>query len=320
MSPSASKDSRRTGLIERFVLNWQILRPHIENLPTHFDQAEIFICPLCHRVFTKDKWQDLTLEHVPPERVGGKAIVVTCAACNSISGFTLDTHLVREQDFLDFGDGLPGSSLVGEYSVNDVPHKLWARFSFGPHGEWIVEGDPHPKRTNPEYLQEAMDSLEETSWKDFRMKFYFKGHNRRRMCLSLLRAAYLWGFATFGYIFLFNPHMERIRQQFADPTQDLIDCGVLEGDFSSAGIGVNIIREPTELRSYLVVFELPSKLGTLRRKAMVLPAPFEDSLDVYKQLKDRSHSTVSLKLTYVNGDFDMNQDPRILIKLWEELG
>lgn len=317
MSASPSDKLQPTNLLEGFVINWQKLRPNLQNLPTRLDQEDIFICPLCHEVFPRNKWSGLTLEHVPPESVGGKGIAITCAPCNHNSGSKLDSHLVHEQGFLDFMEGIPYASVDVRYSVNELAYPLTGRLSFGPSGEWLLVGDP--KRTNPTYLEDTIASLKKRE-RNGRINFRFKGHNQRRARLSLLRAAYLWGFASLGYIFLFNNHLENVRQQITNPLEENEhEVGILKADFSSEYVGVNIIREPRELRSYLIVFELRSQLGTLRRRGIVLPAPIEDGIGIYERLKEFSGSLTSLQVTHFGPDYDFNQDPFSLLKLWAEL-
>jgi len=59
----------------------------------------VYVCPLC---ITRDRLQafhrealataQLTVEHLPPRRAGGRPLVLTCAACNHGAGTALDAH------------------------------------------------------------------------------------------------------------------------------------------------------------------------------------------------------------------------------------
>src|SRR5687768_7531003 len=66
------------------VLALQMARP---------GSARVYRCPLCLQDFPAPDPQAVTFEHVPPESVGGRELVLTCALCNNESGTRLDKHL-----------------------------------------------------------------------------------------------------------------------------------------------------------------------------------------------------------------------------------
>jgi hypothetical protein len=303
-------------LIERIAANWQRLRPKLQGLPMILDQDNIFICPLCYQVFPREQWSGLTLEHVPPKAVGGKGITITCKPCNNNMGANIDSHLAREQNFMDFLEGVPGASWDGTYSVNDLPHRLWASFARGNKGEWIILGNP--KYTDPAQLQDAMNAFENVQWQDFRWHLQMKGPNPRRAQIALLRAAYLWGFACLGYPFLFNRHIELVRQQIVNPSQELLpNLPVLKGEFTEDQIGVSLIREPLEMRSYLIVVPLRSKSNVIRRKGVILPAPIQDGLRIYEHSEDQRGFSRTMQLTRITKDYDMNYAPFDYLRIWD---
>ena len=71
-----------------------------ENIP----YRPFYVCPQCLNAFPESAllagW--LTQEHVPPESVGGKKIVLTCKNCNNTAGHSTDADMRREADILDF--------------------------------------------------------------------------------------------------------------------------------------------------------------------------------------------------------------------------
>lgn len=71
-----------------------------------------YVCPLCLTAFSEraltdvvDPQERLTYEHVPPESVGGKRMLLTCGACNSDAGTEIDGHMRLEADTYDFMKG-----------------------------------------------------------------------------------------------------------------------------------------------------------------------------------------------------------------------
>ena len=78
---------------------------------TSIDQ-EYYCCPLCQRLFIFQAVEEgiLTLEHAPPEKVGGKALALTCKACNSISGYSIDAAVVNRERMLDAAKAITGQN------------------------------------------------------------------------------------------------------------------------------------------------------------------------------------------------------------------
>jgi hypothetical protein len=49
-------------------------------------EGNLYACPICLRTFGRDQVDHLSEEHVPPQSLGGKVIVLTCRRCNSEGG------------------------------------------------------------------------------------------------------------------------------------------------------------------------------------------------------------------------------------------
>ena len=76
-----------------------------------------YACPTCCEVFFEKDLSPqlplyLTLEHVPPESMGGKGMTLTCNKCNSKSGSDLDKVLLTYLEELDFKTFLPNSKIL----------------------------------------------------------------------------------------------------------------------------------------------------------------------------------------------------------------
>jgi hypothetical protein len=52
------------------------------------------------------KTGELTLEHVPPEAVGGRGILLTCKSCNNTAGHTVDAAVVGRGRLFQLGNSL----------------------------------------------------------------------------------------------------------------------------------------------------------------------------------------------------------------------
>ena len=66
-----------------------------------------YVCPTCLVAWPEAALQArvLTAEHVPPESIGGKVLVLTCARCNHQAGHEVDSHLRKEADLYEFATG-----------------------------------------------------------------------------------------------------------------------------------------------------------------------------------------------------------------------
>lgn len=81
-----------------------------------------YVCPICLRAYGEDalKLGYLTLEHVPPRKLGGRPIVLTCWKCNN-SASQSDSHARNLEDILEFASGFPrsGYPLMCHYRTSD---------------------------------------------------------------------------------------------------------------------------------------------------------------------------------------------------------
>jgi len=64
----------------------------------------VYPCPTCGRHFDKNDLESgqLTLEHVPPESLGGTATILPCRVCNNTAGHTIDAEAASRQAPSDF--------------------------------------------------------------------------------------------------------------------------------------------------------------------------------------------------------------------------
>ena len=79
-----SNKNKRESIIEACSKQIESI-PFITSDGVEFHMADAYICPLCQHVYAIAH-EALTLEHVPPESVEGKPILVTCKACNNSQG------------------------------------------------------------------------------------------------------------------------------------------------------------------------------------------------------------------------------------------
>ena len=274
-------------------------RVHIEP-----DESDVFVCPLCFEYFTRQEvlTEDsensaASIEHVPPKALGGKERTLTCKWCNTESGHALDSHLIHKLALDDFLEGVPGSSVDAQVELNDEI-KLNASLELKEARRLHIRYDR--KRSDPKEAAK-LSKLERlptisVSFRGSRGKVY---EQRRPEC-ALLRIAYLWAFSEFGYGFVMSDSLKYIRGQIKFPEKEILPVwGIARrNDFPDKCLGVNIITEPKELQSFLIVFDVYSSLRKYRY-GVVLPGPTNPGPKIYEWLQGPS-STTDYKISLIH--------------------
>jgi hypothetical protein len=98
--------ANKEQLYKLYSDNLEILRTD-PRLKIPSNESNIFVCPMCLRILQESDLQNkqITPEHIPPQKLGGKARTLTCKECNNWAGSELDSQLVRLFDFNHFLHG-----------------------------------------------------------------------------------------------------------------------------------------------------------------------------------------------------------------------
>jgi hypothetical protein len=190
---------------------------------------ECYCCPICKRLYLYDDLDsgELTLEHAPPEQVGGKPLALTCKECNSVAGYSIDKAVVQRQRQLDFAKALMGQK--SKYSAR-------ATFSIGEEtlninferDQGIVSIKPPKEINDPKKLKAYQDYMMHLyqSGKSDGEKFtitpdaaYHQGFSK----VGDLKTAFILCFAFFGYRFSLDKRLSSVREQIINYKQDIID-------------------------------------------------------------------------------------------------
>lgn len=85
---------------------------------------DYYACPCCLTCYPRGAVMagELTEEHVPPKRLGGRGMVLTCVRCNNNSGTHFDRHAATRADADDFVRGRStGRKLPVTAYLDDIP-------------------------------------------------------------------------------------------------------------------------------------------------------------------------------------------------------
>jgi len=190
---------------------------------------ECYCCPICKRLYLYDDLDsgELTLEHAPPEQVGGKPLALTCKECNSTAGYSVDFAVVQRQRLIDFTDAVMGQKqnfkgranfLIGGETLNINFEKEEGRPSIKPVRKI---NDPKKLKAYEDYMNHLHKAGE---WDG--MKFTITPTAKYHVKYSKigdLKTAFIICFAFFGYRFALDKRLSLVREQITNYKQDIID-------------------------------------------------------------------------------------------------
>lgn len=194
----------------------------------------------------------MTIEHAPPESLGGGPVCLTCKECNSTAGHTVDGHMKKRENVFGLLQGRMDVSRPALLHVGEV--RAIVDYYHGAAGV-LISGVP--KANHPSALSQLQSEIEgslgrgvETS---FGVSLYRDQYENRLAQVGWLRAAYLVAFAVFGYRYVFQKKLEPVRRQLAEPKSILIDpFSVILPEAKADERRFMLVAEPDYLRGIAV--------------------------------------------------------------------
>ncbi|MFI9252472.1 hypothetical protein [Streptomyces sp. NPDC053069] len=228
-----------------------------------------YACPCCLHAFPSEAVtaQVLTVEHVPPEALDGKGMLLTCKRCNNDAGRDFDSHAQKRAEFYSMLSG------------NAMARPMRAVFEAGGieiNGEaqstgagWFLEGVV--KQNHPARLDAHEQALRATADNGEGAEFRFKikeNFSSQRADTSWIRSAYLAAFSALGWSYILQPALDPIRQRIRPGSSATLPPIIgFNPSHDAEGRHILIVQEPEELSSVVVrigpytVF-LPDPWGT----------------------------------------------------------
>jgi len=168
-----------------------------------------YVCPICCSPFTVEALNDrrLSVEHVPPQSVGGRELLLTCTACNNTAGTKLDASAKMKEEVR--------LAMAGRAAR---PHRVKATI-----GEITVNGRLHTKDgsysiTIPKGLNKPGTSnvVQRVARVGASMTVEHERYSELGANISWLRAGYLALVAMQGYKIVLDPAMDIVRTQIRE--------------------------------------------------------------------------------------------------------
>lgn len=182
----------------------------------YLGHADLYVCPLCLRAFDKEAVCDgqLTIEHVPPKRLGGRGILLTCKQCNSFSGHALDAAVSQREEQRRFAETVLGNDVGYRGRATWIAKGKTLNVEVYRDGKFLtVAGIP---KLNDKAVAEAMTMAGSMCSGVLTSRVRY---SRRRAAVSDLRTAYLAAFALLGYRYALHPIFNVVREQIANPDE-----------------------------------------------------------------------------------------------------
>lgn len=298
---SSSIKQKRQRIFDIFSENLSIIQSHPEiRFEPDFENG--YICPLCFDPFFKSDLNPqsknpLTIEDVPPKSLGGKPKILTCKDCNSKSGHLLDNHILQRLKEIDAREFLPNSQYKTTFSRNG--NKANGTVKIDEDGK--VTFDIQPQRSDPKLTHHFMKDVfpprtiynpifhpekqfEPYKTNEFTVKLP-ENSNERRSEVALLRIGYLLAFSILGNAFLINGPLFGVREQILNPDKEILPKVFwINYEFPNEMLGINLIKEPKELRCFVAIFNLKTE-SKIRQFAIALPGPSTPGIKIYENIE-----------------------------------
>lgn len=288
---------KRDYLLELYAKQIETI-PFVSSDGVLFHMVDAYICPLCLHTYAIGN-TELTLEHVPPESVGGKPILITCKACNSNRGADIDVCLMNELEIihnLNHLDTIPQKSRL---AFNGVEINAQTTFSKTDGFTFMISPDNNNPIEFEEFMTEAKNAKE-----GYEIKVVANITNRKRdynlANIALLKSAYLMALHELGYMYVLNANTNIIRNQIQNPEKNVIGNAFIidiKKDVLESLPNSVYYAQLNNIGCLIVIMELKLRQSEIKhRKAIVLPHPKDSQGHIYSELSQRIGTKVNVRI------------------------
>jgi len=272
--------------------------PFVSSDGVMFHMAEAYICPLCLQLYAVGN-TELTLEHVPPESVGGKPILITCKACNSNRGSDIDVCLTNELEIVHNLNHLDTVPQKTRLAFNGIEINAQTTFSKTDGFKFMISPDNNNPIEFEGFMMEAKNAKE-----GYEIKVVANITNRKRdydlANIALLKSAYLMAFHELGYMYVLNANTNIIREQIQNPEKDVIGNAFIidskNGVLENLSDGI-YYAQLNNIGCVIVIMELKLRQSEIKhRKAIVLPHPKDSHGQIYSELSQQIGKSVKMRI------------------------
>jgi hypothetical protein len=191
----------------------------------------------------------LTLEHVPPQAVGGSEVVLTCERCNSRHGGWFDGQAAIEERQIRALQADHPLDVMVEVDGHHGRFSLWT-----PPGTFGLAGVP--EASSSASLDAIGEALRARAQQGRGWEFAIRpwpSASPERVQLSWIRAAYLACFASFGWLWIFNEVLDPIRARLETRDGNPLPALTVVAEDAEPRRQLMQVEKPTEIAGLVVV-------------------------------------------------------------------
>ena len=259
------------------------------------DVKDTFLCPFCKTPFGREALTSdpkrIIRAHCIPKALKGKLTTLACNTCDNEAGSDIDAQLANRLEAEDFFQG--ESKKVHRIDAEVAGHRTDADFwiTRDEHGKPVHHVRLHefdkrsPKEQARLAIQAACESGEAFKHTPVAHVGGRLNIDMNRARVSLLRCAYLMMFRHFGYSYILNDNLERLREQFRRPDDEIIPGNPVIR-LTKTEIPMNtvaIIKSPQELQAFFVPMQFRTKSGREVCMGIFMPGLGKDGDSIYER-------------------------------------
>jgi len=261
---------------------------HLE--PAHPIIYAGYLCPICLKNgfwLTSDgtlysTQVQFSLDHYPPDSVGGFENVVVCKTCNNYAGTKYEAALKKKLEDMSFNGGTPGASVPAKAEISNVPGRYGSKITVRSDGIFDISFKPSHKSHTPHLDQWINTSRNDPTWK---AEVTIPLADETKVSKALLKAAYLYCFAAWGYEFAYSYTGTKIRRIICGNEQyPLQNPSFWLGGATAPGtqlpVGVCYLYNNPELKCFMVnipLIDLSTNYSNL--SSILIPGPSHKDWD-----------------------------------------
>jgi hypothetical protein len=168
---------------------------------------QAILCPLCWQQKLLD---ELTVDHVVSESLGGKKTTLTCCRCNNTYGSSLESDLQALHKACRFWKG--GQQLAGELRIEQ--DRAAVKVQRGSSGSGM-HVKVVAKASNPAQITSMEHRVQSGEVQQLQLRLSY-GYKSQRAIIALVRCAYLALFRCFGYEYACDRFVQELRKAMAN--------------------------------------------------------------------------------------------------------
>jgi hypothetical protein len=250
------------------------------NIPPHF----AYLCPLClkngiiiERSIGVGAHTDFSLDHYPPESVGGFLKILVCKKCNNDAGAHFENALKLKMENLSFNRRNVSAMAKAKAQITNVPGHYPTLLTVDENGEFEISLKPYNKMHAPLLDSWIEKSKIDLNWK---VELTIPIADEKKVSKAILKAAYLFCFEGWGYEFVFSYTGQMIRNILNDEAAYPLNVpafwlgDLFKVEHARCPLGLCFLQNPPSCRSFMINMLLKDKASKYEDIAsMLIPGP-----------------------------------------------